>query len=102
MIPHGVTVRRPGESITRKPNLLDKAAACDDRDAALKIIADALGLDLRSNVAKVCIWSDAHRWSRVTPDARLAELASWLNAECYECMDLVLIDAPLSVVGTND
>ena len=98
-LPAGVTVRKPGEPIpaaNRPRNALERAAMCDSRDEAVEIISRALGL-LPSDLPAANL-SDPWRWSRIAAFSRLNEIAGWLRAECFECMDFVE-SAPISTIG---
>lgn len=99
-IPAGVTVRKLGEPkpLRTKPrNLLEAAALADDLVVARAYIAGPLSLEHRSQMAIENL-SETARWARLSPSSRLMEIANWLKAECFECMDLVSVD-PISTIG---
>lgn len=89
-IPRGVTVRKMSDP-KRTPdpnNVLVIASTKDDVEEAKAIIAKALGLSIDSQIAKTHLsWPE--RWRRISPWSRLIEIGNWINAECYEAMDLV-------------
>jgi len=90
-LPLGVTVRKPGEPLPageRPRNLLESAAMCDDLARVKGSLCEALWLSTDSKVAAANL-SDPERWAKLSPPMRLMELGRWLNAECYEVMDLV-------------
>ena len=99
----GYTVRRAGEpapNVTRPRNLLERAAMTDDVEEAARMIKSALGI---TNGDLAFVNLDANwLWSRKSSWSRLEQIGNWLRAECFECMDLVEADTPMSVVGTND
>lgn len=89
--PKGVTVRKMGDPLPpgRRPrNLLEAAALEPDVTVARAMICTALRLPIDSSLAAIHL-SEDYRWRRVEPWTRLIEIANWLKAECYECMDLV-------------
>ena len=99
-IPKGVTVRQIGDPLPpglRPRNRLEAAAMLDDVAEAKAMLCGALALDPESGLARINI-SEAYRWKRFDPSSRLREIANWLKAECYECMDLVQVD-PISTKG---
>src|SRR5690242_10665584 len=99
-MPAGVTVRpffteRP--AINRPRNVLERAALCSDRAEARDLICEALGIDPASPLAQTHLtWPE--RWARLSECGRLMEIAEWLRAEAYECMDLVE-GAAISTLG---
>lgn len=90
-VPAGVPVRAIGEPKKRTdPNLILRAAYCDNRNIAIAVIAEKLGItDLGVCMANL---SDADRWRKLPVFARLDEIGHWLRAECFAAMDIV--DAP--------
>ncbi len=98
-IPKGVTVRKVGDPRPQgKPrNILERAALSDDLLVAKAFVAGPLGLNPESQMAIENL-SEDWRWKRIDPASRLMELANWLKAECYECMDLVEV-GPVSTAG---
>lgn len=102
-IPYGVTIRKaydekPARSGPR--NLLERAAQLDSVDQAAKLLQDALGITT-GDLAGLHL-DEQRRWGRIDPATRLSQLATWLRAECFECMDLIEITAPMQTVRTND
>lgn len=84
-------------------SLLALAAATDDRDAAVKLIADALGIDPTSRACTIHVtWPE--RWARFGRESRLAEIGGWLAAEATEerLKTCVVARTPMQTVGTND
>lgn len=98
MLPKGVTVRPMG-SEARKPwgGRLLEAAQCPDRARALGSLSEALMIPTDSPLAAIYL-SDPVRWSKISPDSRLMEIAEWIKSECYEAMDLVSVPA-ISTLG---
>lgn len=89
-IPQGVTVRKMSdpERIPDPNNVLVIASTKDEVAEAKAVIAKALGLSVESPLAANCLsWPE--RWKRISPWSRLIEIGNWVNAECYEAMDLV-------------
>ena len=90
-LPAGVTVHASLDDVvphSSPRNLLERAAMERDRDAAMRMIAQALEIELPSNLAEINLtW--ASRWARMEPWGRLAEIGNWLKAEAYECIDFV-------------
>lgn len=102
MIPRGVTIRQAHEpipAIARPRNLIESAAHMG-RDEAIKTVREALGLQ-DTRLADLLL-SEGWRWDRIDPASRLMEIAEWLRAEAYECMDLVQSRDPNDTVGTRD
>lgn len=81
-------------------NILEAAALIDDRNAALAMVAGALGISDLTTANRIVTFD--WRWARFDKAGRLGELASWLRAECFEAMDLVSAPTPMQTVGTND
>lgn len=102
-IPDGVTVRKAGEDKPARSgprNLLERAAQLDSVDQAALLIQTALGITT-GDLAGLHL-DEPRRWRRIDPATRLRQLAAWLRAECFECMDLVETSAPMQTVRTND
>lgn len=99
-LPLGVTARQAGEPLVKMPkprNVLEAAAMLPDRDAARRMIEAALGLDTHTVRSQENL-SKPDRWARLDPSSRLMEIAEWIKAECFECMDLVETPA-ISTLG---
>lgn len=98
-MPRGVTVRTSAieQAPARKPSLLETAANNADRDAAIRLVAEALQIGVPNSREYLNV-SDAWRWSRLSPCSRLSELAEWLRAEAFEAMDLIEMPA-ISTIG---
>lgn len=87
---YGVSIRPLGSpDLPPRPprNFIETAAREDDITDAISTIAAALIItDFRIARANL---SEAARWRRLPVPARLAEIAGWLTAECFDLMDLV-------------
>lgn len=98
-LPKGVTVRKLGTAqaaaADRSHNLLWRMAREPDVFAAIEMI----GISRNSTLARLYLDTDMpHWWRRAAPSNRLQKMAAWLNAECYELMDLVEIP-DVSTIG---
>ena len=78
-------------------NLIIRAASQDDVHTAARLIQDALGIET-GDVASHML-SEQWRWRQLYYSARIAELKSWLMAECMAVIDLTETYAPVSTVG---
>lgn len=97
-IPKSVTVREfdPNRVKPAKPrNLLEECAMCPNRDLALSVLKEKLGITSDHLIDLEC--SDAKRWRQLPPVERLREIGNWLRAEAYELMDFVKFDQPANM-----
>ena len=68
-------------------NLVVRAASQDSVDDAARIIQDALGIETGDTASHML--SADWRWQQLYYEARIAEIRSWLSAECMAVVDLV-------------
>lgn len=81
-------------------NILRKAAEQSDIHEAIKLLHAALGLS--NTELAIRVMPADYRWAKFSPEGRLAGIAEYLRAECFEAMELVEARMPMDTVGTND
>ena len=85
--------------MSKRKNLLERAGNIKDRRRAVRLVADALGIDIDDIEYKFC--SD-EQWKARPPWSRINEIEHWLVAECRKAMKLTSGPRPMDTVGTND
>lgn len=82
-----------------RKNLIERAGRIKDQKKAVRLIADALGIDVSDVRYK---FSPQEFWSKREPWSRINEIELWLVSECRAAMKLGMGMTPMQTVGTND
>jgi hypothetical protein len=66
-------------------NMLQRAARCADRDFAAALLVTVL--HIKGEAVALATLPERAKWRAMPIAARMRELAGWLTAECFECIE---------------